>query len=160
MNRPKRSNDVRFGLFQSNEVHFWRFDSNDVRFRLSSTLSNIVGFFSTLLDFFRLYRPLFDYTGHCSTLPDIVRLYSTLFHSIGNFSILPGVSQSVLNYNETRTSFDRFCQIMCEKPQPGQPKNIIEKAKNLSIIDSYGPDWVVGRYNQPDQKRLCFDRFV
>ena len=93
MIRPKRLNDFRFRLFQSNDVRFRLFESNDVRFRLCSTLLDIVLLCPTIPDIVRL----------CSTLPGIVRICSNF---IGNFSPIPGINRSVLNYNETRTSFD------------------------------------------------------
>ena len=128
MIRPKRSNDVCFGLFQSNDVRFRLFESNDVRFRLCSTLPDIVRF--------------------CSTLLDIVRLCSTL----------SGISRRVLIYNETRTSFDCFCPIIFQKPQPGQPQNVQENATKLIRVARI--ELLGLRFNQTDQKWLCFDRFV
>ena len=93
----------------------------------------------SIFDFDRLYRTLFDFVRHCSTLFDYTGYCSTFFDFIGSFFFLPGISRSVLNYNETRTTFDRFCQIMCQKPQPRQPQNIIENTTNWSIVDSYSP---------------------
>ena len=88
MTRPKRSNDVRFRLFQSNGVRLRLIESNDVRFRLRSILPDIVQLFSTLPDFFRLYRTMFDFlrfcstlldfTVHCLTLQEIFRFYREL----------------------------------------------------------------------------------
>ena len=45
------------------------------------------------------FSTFFDFTGH----------YSTLFGFIGKLSLLPGISRSLLNYNETRTSFVGSC---------------------------------------------------
>ena len=119
MIRPKWSNDVRFLFFQSNDVRFRLFGSNDVRFRHCSTLFDSARLCSTILDIVRL----------CSTLPDLVRLFSTLSR----------ISRRILNYNDTRTSLDCFCQITFQNPQPGQPQNIIEKATKLSIVDLCSP---------------------
>ena len=109
----------------------------------------------SVFDSVRLYRTLsvfdsvFDFTGHCSTffdfarlcstMLDIVRLCSTLFDFTGHCSTLSGISRRVLNYNDTRTSLDCFCQITFQKSQPGQPQNKIEKTTKLSIVDLCSP---------------------
>ena len=154
MVRPKWSNDVRFWLFQSNDVRFRHFESNDVRFRLCSTLPDIVRLCSTLLDFVRLYWTLFDF----------VRPYRTLFVYVWFCSTLSGISRRVLNYNDTTTrkSLDRFCQIIFQKSQPGQPQNIIENATKLSIVDLCSPSWVVGltfQWNRPKTAMFWRVRF-
>ena len=120
---PKRSHDVRFRIFQPNDVRFQLFESRGVRFQLCSTLPDIVRLCSTLL----------EYNGHCLTL----------FDFIGSFSFLLGINQTVLIYDESRTSFDRSCQVTCQKPQPGQQQNVIENATNLNIVDSYSSGWGV-----------------
>ena len=79
---------------------------------------------------------LFDFSGHCSNLFNFARLCSTIPDIVQFFSTLSEISRSVLSYNETRTSFDCFCQIICQKPQPGQPPNLIEIATKMSIVDS------------------------
>ena len=119
MIRPKRSNDVRFQIFQSNDVRFRLLDSNDVRFRLCSTLPDIV----------RLCLTLFNYTGHCSTLFDWLerlRFYLELTKLRRNSDII--------------SSFDRFCRIMCQNLQPRPPQNIIENAifdAGSTLFDSW-----------------------
>ena len=48
--------------------------------------------------------------------------------------------------------------MMCQKPQPGQPRNIIENATNLVRLARV--ECLDLRINQPDRKRLRFDRLV
>ena len=86
--------------------------------------------FSTLFDFTGHWSTLFDFARFCSTILDIVRLCSILFDFTGHCSTLSGISRRVLNYNDTRTSLDCFCQITFQKSQPGQPQNKIEKPQN------------------------------
>ena len=146
------------------EVLDWWFDRNGQTMSVSDFFSRTMSDFDFLsqtmsvFDFVRLFwilfGVLFDFVWLCSTLPDIIRLYSTLFDFIGNFLLLPGVSRSVLNYNETRTSFDRFCQIMCQKPQPDQPPIVKENATNLSIVDSYSPGRVIGLMFQSTRPKM------
>ena len=106
----------------------------------------------SVFDFVRLCSTLFDYTGHCSTLFDFARLCSTILDNVRLFdfvrlqrilfdfvSILSRISRKVLNYNDTRTSLECFCQITFQKPQPGQPQNIIQNATKMSIVDSCRP---------------------
>ena len=90
------------------------------------------------------FLTLFDFTGHCLALLDFVRLCSVVLEIVRPCPILSGISRRVLSYSETRTSFDCFCQIIFQKPQPGQPQNIIENATKLSNLDLCSPDWVVG----------------
>ena len=135
MIRPKRSNDVRFLLFQLKNVRFRLIELSDVRFRLfksNDVRFRLVRLYRKLFDFVQLYRKLFEFVRLYRKWFEFVRLYLKLF-------VLTGISRSVLNYNETRTSFDRFCQIMCRKLQPGQSQNIIECATNLSIVILYSP---------------------
>ena len=97
--------------FQPNDVRFQLFESSGVRFQFCSTLPDIVRLCSTLL----------EYTGHCLTL----------FDFIGSFSFLLGINQTVLIYDESRTSFDRSCQVTCQKPQPGAAAKCNRKCHKL-----------------------------
>ena len=77
----------------------------------------------------------FYFTRHCSILFDLldfVRLYPTLFDFVQLCSTLPSIVQFFQLYRE---SFDCFCQIICQKPQPGQPQIIKENATKMSIVD-------------------------
>ena len=69
----------------------------------------------SVCDFAQFFSTLFDFIGLCSTLLDIAQLFSILFDFIGILSLLPEINLTVLLSDKTRTSFDRFCQTLCQK---------------------------------------------
>ena len=95
---------------------------------------------------------LLDIVRICSTLLDFVRLYRTLFNFCSTKS---GIGRSVLSYNKARKSIDCFCQIICQKPQPGQPQFIIEFATKMSIVDFCSLCWVVGLTFQSNGTKMA-----
>ena len=106
------------------------------RLMIESRTMFVFDFYSqTMSDFDFLSRTMsvfhFDFTGTCSNLSEI------FFY------------REKAEASWTTTKLDIICQTMCQIPQPGQPPDLIEIARNLSIVGSYSPyrfveSWVVG----------------
>ena len=58
-------------------------------------------------------------------------------------------------YSRLHLRCNSFCHIICQKPQPRQPQEIIENTTNLKIVDSNSPGWVVGLTFQTTRPKVA-----